>query len=187
MATSKKNKARKSVADQYNASYSSARPQKTRWWILALLVPAIIAYIFMSIPKSSSSTTVGPTFTKEGELVILRGDQTLATLDIEIADTREDITRGMMYRPSMAQNHGMLFLMETTDIQSFWMLNTLLPLDIIFISEEQRIINIAANTPPKSLESVSSTAPARYVLEVNGGYAAEKGLQPGDLLQWVRQ
>lgn len=186
MATSKKNTPRKSVADQYNASHSTARPQKTRWWILALLVPAIIAYIFMSVPKASPAAT-GPKFTKEGELVILRGDQALATLDIEIADTRDDITQGLMYRPTMAENHAMLFLMETTDIQSFWMLNTLIPLDIIFIGEDQRIINIAANTPPKSLESVSSTAPARYVLEVNGGYAARKGLQAGDLIQWVRQ
>lgn len=185
MANSKKRKPKPSVADQYSGSHSKARPQKTRWWILALLVPAIVAYIYMSIPQSAAGSA-GPQFTKEGTLSITRDGQELVALDIEIADTREDITQGMMYRTQMAENRGMLFLMEDTKIQSFWMLNTLIPLDIIFLDEEGRIINIAADTPPKSIESVSSTAPARYVLEVNGGYAAKKGLQAGDLVSWER-
>lgn len=183
MANTRKKKPKPSVADQYSGKHSKARPQQTRWWILALLIPAIVAYIYVSIPKAEAS---GPQFTKEGELRIERDGQLLLALDIEIADTREDITQGMMYRTQMAENRGMLFLMEDTKIQSFWMLNTLIPLDIIFLGEDRRIINIAADTPPKSIESVSSTAPARYVLEINGGYAAKKGLQPGDLVSWER-
>ncbi len=185
MANTKKKNPKPSVADQYSGSRSKARPQKTRWWILALLVPAIVAYVYLAIPKPGS-TAAGPQFTKEGTLSITRAGREIVALDIEIADTREDITQGMMYRTQMAENRGMLFLMEDTKIQSFWMLNTLIPLDIIFLGEDRRIINIAADTPPKSIESVSSTAPARYVLEVNGGYAAKKGLQPGDLVSWER-
>ncbi|MEL6356696.1 MAG: DUF192 domain-containing protein, partial [Bacteroidota bacterium] len=124
--------------------------------------------------------------TKEGTLVIMRSNQSLANLDIEFAENREDITQGLMYRASMAEDQGMLFLMPTTEIQSFWMLNTYIPLDIIFIGDDHKIINAAQNTPPKSINSVSSTAPARYVLEVNAGSFQKWGLQAGDSVLWKR-
>lgn len=183
MAAAHKKKKRRSVADRPGRTNNSN--PKTKWWVVALLGIAIVAFIYSSIPRSAAPS--GPRFTKEGELNITRDGATIAELDIEIADNRDDITQGLMYRAEMDWDRGMLFLMEASEIQSFWMLNTLIPLDIIFVGEDRRIINIAANTPPKSIESVSSTAPARYVLEVNGGYAAEKGLRAGDELQWSRQ
>lgn len=176
-------KARRKVAEPYHGT-SPDKPTTTKWWILLLLVPAIIAFIYTSIPKSQQH--VGPQFTKEGELLIQRNGQEVAKIDIEIADTQADITQGLMYRQQMDEDHGMLFLMPSTEEQSFWMLNTEIPLDIIFVDDDKRIINVAANTTPRSLDPVSSTAPARYVLEVNGGYAQRKGLAPGDSLSWVR-
>lgn len=177
-------KARRKVAQPYQNN-SPTPPAKTKWWILFLLVPAIIAFIYTSIPKSQAN--VGPQFEKEGELIIERDGQKIAEIDIEIADNQADITQGLMYRSQMDEDHGMLFLMPSTEDQSFWMLNTEIPLDIIFVGEDQRIINVAANTTPGSLDPVSSTAPARYVLEVNGGYAQRKGLKAGDLLSWTRK
>lgn len=177
-------KPRRKVAEPYQGS-SPVPPSRTKWWIIILLVPAIIAFIYTSIPKSQE--IVGPTFTKEGELVIQRESQELARIDIEIADNTADITQGLMYRPQMDEDHGMLFLMPSLEDQSFWMLNTKISLDIIFIGEDKRIINVAANTTPGSLDPVSSTAPALYVLEMNAGYAQRKGLQAGDLLSWKRQ
>lgn len=177
-------KPRRKVAEPYHGSSPSPK-SGTKWWILIVLVPAIIAFIYTSIPKSQP--VVGPQFTKEGELIIERNGEQLAQLAIEIADNEADITQGLMYRSEMDEDHGMLFLMPDTDNQSFWMLNTEIPLDIIFIGEDRRIINVAANTTPGSLDPVPSTAPARYVLEVNGGYAERKNLQAGDLLSWERQ
>lgn len=128
---------------------------------------------------------MGPQFTKEGTLTISRGaDQELASIDIEIADNQEDITQGLMYRKQMDEDQGMLFLMEDADFQSFWMLNTYIPLDIIFIDEQRRIVNVRANTKPLTTDPVSSTGPARYVLEVNAGYAQRHGLRAGDLVEW---
>ncbi|MEM9835982.1 MAG: DUF192 domain-containing protein [Bacteroidota bacterium] len=180
-----KNKTRKAKrVAPVGSSPKKNKPAKTKWWILFLLVPAIIAFIYTSIPKSKAP--VGPRFQKEGELIIQRGDQAIAQLDIEIADNQADISQGLMYRPEMEEDHGMLFLMPDTDMQSFWMLNTEISLDIIFIGEDKRIINVGANTTPRSLDPVQSTAPARYVLEVNAGYFQRKGLAVGDELSWQR-
>lgn len=175
-----KSKKRPSVTDKYKSK--SSKTGGTRWGILILLGVAIVAFIYSSIPKATAP--VGPRFTKEGELTISRAGQTLAALDIEIADNPEDIQQGLMYRRSMDEDHGMLFLMSDNDIQSFWMLNTYIPLDIIFIDANKRIVNVAANTTPHNTDPVSSTAPAQYVLEVNAGYAQRKGLQSGDQMAW---
>lgn len=177
-----KRKARPSVTDRNNRGGSSRKSSGgVRWGILIVLGIAIVAFIYSSIPKSTPN--VGPRFVKEGELTIQRGDEQLAALDIEIADTPEDIQQGLMYRRSMEEDQGMLFLLENGP-QSFWMLNTHIPLDIIFIDTQQRIVNVAANTEPYSTDPVRSTGAAQYVLEVNAGYARRKGLRPGDQLNW---
>lgn len=176
-----KRKKRPSVTDGYRPK--SSKSSGTRWGILIVLGIAIVAFIYSSIPKATP--TVGPQFTKEGTLTISRdADEQLGSIDIEVADNQEDITQGLMYRKSMDEDQGMLFLLEDNDFQSFWMLNTYLPLDIIFIDEQRRIVNIRANTTPLSTDPVQSTGPARYVLEVNAGYAQRHGLQAGDQVDW---
>lgn len=181
-AVSKRKKKRPSVADQHG-NHKSKSTGGTKWGILIVLGIAIAAFIYSSIPKVSN-VKVGPQFTKEGELTISRDSESIATIDIEIADNRDDITQGLMYRRSMEEDQGMLFLMEREEPQSFWMLNTYIPLDIIFIDAEHKIVNVAANTTPLSTDPVPSTGPAKYVLEVNAGYGQRKGLQPGDLVSW---
>ncbi len=101
---------------------------------------------------------------------------------IEIADDPMERARGLMFRETMARDHGMLFDFGNEGMRSFWMKNTPLPLDIIFIRADGTVVNVAADTTPFSTDGVPSEGPARFVFEVNAGVAAEIGLEPGDRL-----
>lgn len=104
---------------------------------------------------------------------------------VELADTPEAQQRGLMFRTELGENEGMLFPSERPQMRSFWMKNTPLSLDIIFIGPDGRILNIAANTVPYSLESVVSAGPASAVLELRGGRAAQLGIAPGDKVSFT--
>lgn len=107
------------------------------------------------------------------------------TFHVEVALTPNEQARGLMFREEMGPDEGMIFLREENPhVASFWMKNTPLPLDIIFIDADRRIINIAANTEPFSEQPVRSMAPAASVLELNGGRAAELGIVPGAKVDW---
>jgi uncharacterized membrane protein (UPF0127 family) len=99
---------------------------------------------------------------------------------VEIADTDAEREQGLMYRRSMAPDHGMLFDFDPPQQVSFWMHNTFLPLDIIFIGRDGRILNIAANATPFSDDNIPSAGPVRGVLELNAGRAAALDILPGD-------
>ena len=103
---------------------------------------------------------------------------------VEVANTIETQRQGLMFRTELGPDEGMVFLYPIPQMLGFWMKNTPLPLDIIFIDENRRIINIAAMTTPYSLESVRSEGPAVAVLEIPGGRAAELGIAPGDSVEW---
>lgn len=103
---------------------------------------------------------------------------------VEVADTREAQARGLMFRTELGDFEGMIFPYDGIRAQGFWMKNTPIPLDIIFIGPDRRISNIAAMTEPYSLESVYSVGPVLGVLELRGGRAGELGIEPGDLVEW---
>ncbi|WP_234026329.1 DUF192 domain-containing protein [Qipengyuania thermophila] len=103
---------------------------------------------------------------------------------VEVARTPAQQQRGLMERTSLAPDEGMIFPYNPPAMQSFWMRNTPLSLDIIFIGPDGRIINIAAQTQPLSDTPVLSDAPASLVLEIRGGRAAELGIRPGDRVEW---
>ena len=125
------------------------------------------------------------TFTKEGELTVFKvSDSTKVDLDIEIADTDFDIQTGLMYRNTMEPNQGMLFVFEDELTRSFYMKNTEFPLDIIYISGDKKVVNIQKNAKPMDPTSLPSEAPAKYVLEVNGGLSDTWGLEAGDKVDW---
>ena len=111
-------------------------------------------------------------------------DDTAHAFRVELADTDQAQARGLMFRTEMGENEGMLFPSGTPQVRSFWMRNTPLSLDIIFIGPDNRILNIAANTEPYSLESVYSDGPASAVLELVAGRSAELGIEPGDLVEY---
>ncbi len=97
-----------------------------------------------------------------------------------MALTGEQHAQGLMYRRSLAADAGMLFLYRGAGMLSMWMKNTSIPLDMMFIAPDGRIVDIAERTVPYSLETVSSRFAASAVLEVNGGTVARLGVQPGD-------
>ena len=116
-------------------------------------------------------------------LTVTSGDERIA-FSVEVADTPEAQARGLMFRTDLGDNEGMIFPYDGTRAQSFWMKNTPLPLDIIYIGPDRRISNIAAETEPYSLDPVYSVGPVLGVLELRGGRAAELGIEPGDLVEW---
>jgi uncharacterized membrane protein (UPF0127 family) len=103
---------------------------------------------------------------------------------VEIADDRDEQALGLMFRESMADDHGMLFIFQNDARRSFWMKNTRIPLDIIYFDGERRLINVQQAKPCRTEQcpGYPSTQPARYVLELNAGKARELSLEPGDLL-----
>jgi len=105
---------------------------------------------------------------------------------VELATTHEARQLGLMYRDSLAPGTGMLFLFPTAAQQSFWMRNTRIPLDILFIDDAQRIVRLHADTTPYSEASLPSGKPVRFVLEVPGGFAAAHGIREGDRVELGR-
>ena len=105
---------------------------------------------------------------------------------VEVAATPEQQETGLMNRPSIDPNHGMIFPHEPPRMASFWMKNTLIPLDIIFVRSDGTIANIAENTVPLSLDPVLSVEPVGAVLELAGGRSAELGIKAGDKVVWAR-
>ena len=101
-------------------------------------------------------------------------------VSVEIADTPDAQARGLMYRTHLDPDHGMLFLFEEEKRHSFWMKNTPIPLDLIFIGRDRRIVGIHENAEPFSLKPIDVGEPSRSVLEVNGGFAAAHRLAVGD-------
>ncbi len=127
-----------------------------------------------------------PVFKKEGEVRFVDGGSgnLISSLDVEIADTDFDRALGVMFRPEMADTLGMLFLFEQERNQAFWMRNTIIPLDIIYANSKGEIVKIYKNTKTLSDESLPSNKPAVYVVEVNGGYCDEHGIEEGDMVEF---
>lgn len=131
-------------------------------------------------------TTPKPVFRKDGELKFIdsKTSKEISSIDIEVADDNAEREQGLMYRETMAENNGMLFLMETEETQAFWMKNTILPLDILFVDANHRIVSIHTNCKPYSLDQIVSAKPALYVVEVNNGYTTKYGIKAGDLISF---
>ncbi len=166
--------------------------------IALVLLLAFAAWLIMTIlpGKQSSSKSskkphparVEPKFIKEAELAILdsTATDTVMLLDIELAESVAEIQYGMMYRKSMDRNMGMLFIMGRERPQSFYMKNTYVSLDIIYINDKQEIVSIQRNAIPLNETSLPSEGPASLVLEVKGGLSDELGLKKGQQIRWQR-
>ncbi|NBC34029.1 MAG: DUF192 domain-containing protein [Alphaproteobacteria bacterium] len=131
---------------------------------------------FAAVPVAAQPQPTLPT----EELRIESGSGGDYRFTVELAVTPQQQARGLMFREEMAPDHGMLFLFDPVRPVSFWMRNTPLSLDMLFIDAEGLITNIAARTTPMSDRSYASAGPVRAVLEVNAGVAALLGIEPGD-------
>jgi hypothetical protein len=104
---------------------------------------------------------------------------------VEVAETPEQQERGLMFRKELAPDRGMVFPYDPPQIVAFWMKNTLIPLDMIFIRDDRTIARIAT-AQPLTLDTVPSGEPIVAVLELRGGRAAELGIREGDRVDWSR-
>jgi len=114
----------------------------------------------------------------------VRSDGRVHRFTVEVARSGEEQAYGLMNRTRLGPDEGMLFPFERHHAASFWMKNTLIPLDIIFVRADGRIARIAANTVPESLTPVRVSEPVAAVLEIPGGRAAELGIEEGDRVSW---
>ena len=114
-----------------------------------------------------------------GPVAVIRGPGGAVEVSLEVAATPAERERGLMYRRSLAEGRGMLFVFDADGNQSFWMKNTLIPLDLLFIARDGTVVGIHANATPLSTANIAVGKPSRYVLEVPGGWAARHGISAG--------
>lgn len=156
----------------------------------AIAVLAAVSLVACNAVAGDSEPRSDPPTTKSADNKLQQIPLTITTeqkellLTVEVARTAEDQARGLMFRTKLQPDAGMIFPFEADRMASFWMKNTVIPLDIIFIRRDGTIESIAANTIPYSLDSVQSGEPVAAVLEIAGGRAAELGIAAGDTVRW---
>jgi uncharacterized protein len=129
-----------------------------------------------------------PVFVKQGILNFLTPEKKqISTIDIEIAETEASHEKGLMFRKHMQYNQGMLFVFEDESRRTFWMKDTDLSLDIIFINSDKMIIHVVPNCVPYSTESIPSFEYAQYVVEVNAGFCKQNGIEVGGYIDFTRE
>lgn len=143
----------------------------------SVVLSFLLLFAATGLSPATAQDEVAPLPTET--LVVRSGDKEY-TFTVEVASTDRQRARGLMFREEMATDHGMLFVFEGEGDRFFWMKNTPLPLDIIYIDAKGWIVSIAADTTPFSEDVIPSREPAKYVLELNSGVSAELGLEPGD-------
>lgn len=122
-----------------------------------------------------------------GPAVVVEGPEGVrAAFRVEVADTPEKRRRGLMYRRDLATDQGMLFVFPEERVQSFWMKNTPLSLDILFLDRRRRVVGIIRDTVPFSTRSVSVATPSVYALEVRAGLSRRHGIAVGDVVRFQR-
>lgn len=130
-----------------------------------------------------SHAATGAAHVRPPERVEIVTSKGVRSFSVEIADTDASRELGLMFRRHLAPDRGMLFEFDRPDVQSFWMKNTLIPLDIIYIGADGRIVSIARDARPLDETPLYSTGPAKGVLEIEGGLSAKLDIEPGDKVE----
>ena len=178
-------------------------PNKKIYWYLIIIVIIIVVYLLFfnksnnktskklqeTYNTSSDISTSEPQFKKQGELLFLKekDKNKIKKIDIEIADNVQKRMQGLMYRSYMPDSAGMLFIFDDCEKQSFWMKNTIISLDIIFINEDKQIVTIQKFAEPYSKRLVPSFKDAMYVLEVNAGFCEKYDIGEGYFISFKRK
>ncbi|MDR3610346.1 MAG: DUF192 domain-containing protein [Ignavibacteriaceae bacterium] len=135
----------------------------------------------------SDSLDTAYKFKTEGELVFTDSiGRTKIKIEIEIANNGSSRQLGLMFRKHMDNSDGMLFIFTDEEMQSFWMHETYIPLDMIFVNKEKKIVTIHRNTQTLSDQTYPSTAPAIYVIEVNARFCAANNINEGDRITFIQ-
>jgi uncharacterized protein len=139
--------------------------------------------------KTNENTVVTkaaePAFVDEGDLMFIDSNgKEIAKIDIEIAEKEAERNQGLMYRTHMDEMKGILFIFEKLEPQAFWMRNTYIPLDIIYVNEKKQVVSIQKNAATMNDQSLPSYKAAQYVVEVNAGFADRFGIKEGTKIQF---
>lgn len=157
-----------------------------------VIITFILFLVLFNLPQTSKSGNnfvkkSSIKFQKDGELTFQSADgKYISKIDIEIADDDDKRTTGLMDRLSMEDNQGMLFLFPHESFQSFWMKNTVISLDLIFVDRNNEIVTIHKNAIPFDTSQYRSTKLASQVVEVNAGYTDLNNINVGDKILWRR-
>jgi uncharacterized membrane protein (UPF0127 family) len=133
-------------------------------------------------PPQASTPTSTPAAKRA--FVVLTGSKGDRKVTVEVVSSPRAVERGLMYRQHLPIDDGMLFLMGAEDLHSFWMRNTLIPLDIIFIGKDMKVVGIVENAEPRTEISRTVNKPSSFVLEVNSGWTAKNGIAAGTTVKF---
>ena len=145
---------------------------------------AVLALTACSATKPVEKEAANVTESARTIALTIRSGAKVHRFEVEVARTPEEQAKGLMFRKELPADVGMLFPFDPPQVASFWMKNTVIPLDMIFIRPDGTIAHIAANTEPYSLVPVSSGQINSAVLEIAGGRAAELGIKEDDVVRW---
>ena len=155
---------------------------------IVLITISTVIFISCGSDKTEPKNTTQPkgrVVTPEAELTFINTDGLeISSLKISIADLPEERNQGLMDVRTMPEDTGMLFIFDGNSPRSFWMANTPLPLDIMYVNSDSVIVRIYQNTTPFSETSLPSEAPAKFVVETNGGYALTYGITEGTRIRF---
>lgn len=157
--------------------------------IIALALSTILLLVFGC--KEEQKSVVAPIniqFKKEGTLQLYKSgtDSIISSFDIELAEDEYKTQTGLMHRSSMQNNQAMLFIFPNVQMRSFYMKNTLISLDIIYLDDAKKVVSIQKNAKPMDETSLPSKAPAKYVLEINGGLSDQLNIVEGDSISFSK-
>lgn len=172
--------------------------RKNHGWPKSAIIAALVALAACSpghagntaqpaAAAAPASGTAAPRHPVSGLPVVpltVTGARGAHVFQVEVARSFAEQEQGLMFRTAMGADEGMVFIRNPPDRAQFWMRNTVIPLDIIFVGPDHRILNIAANAVPYDERPLPAAGVAAAVLELNGGRAAELGIAPGDLVRW---
>ena len=142
------------------------------------LLPMLVAFL-AGLSRFSVGADLQQFPTSELTIVSATGPH---RFKVELAKTPAQMTQGLMFRTSLAPDAGMLFEYQQPTAATMWMRNTLIPLDMLFVDAQGRIVNIHERAVPQSLDVIAAAEPVRAVIELNGGTASRLGIEPGDVV-----
>ncbi len=183
MAQKKKSK---STPKKETKSKEKAKLTASKAGTMIVIIIVAAFFIYNNFIKNNEPDVKYYTFKKEGELTFTDSlGNTKIKINLEIADNDYERQLGLMSRISINENEGMLFIFSVERMQAFWMRNTLISLDMIFVNKNKEIVTIHKNTKILSAQSYPSTAPSLYVVEVAGGFADKYNILVGDKIFWM--
>jgi uncharacterized membrane protein (UPF0127 family) len=171
-------------------SRKGGNSQKRLIQMVILLAVLLLVYAMASYfdgREQTDNLKTEPTFKKQGELTFKRPDGSdIVTIDIEVADDELKTAQGLMFRTGMGEKQGMLFIFPDEEERGFWMKNTRISLDLVYVNAAGEIVSIAKNAIPYSQETIPSGKPAKFVVEVLAGFTNKYEISEGDFIAFER-